>query len=123
MKKDELKNKLTPDQYRVTQENGTEMPFTGKFVNHHEKGMYIWVVCGTSLFPSDTKFDSGTGWPSFDKAISGAVTYKEDNEHDTRRTEITCTNCGAHLGHIFDDGPTDTGKRFCVNSVCLGFEK
>ena len=118
-----LKNRLTPEQYRVTQEKGTEAPFSGKFVNHHEKGMYTCVVCGTPLFPSDAKFDSGTGWPSFDEALPGAVTYKEDMSHGTRRTEIVCANCGAHLGHVFPDGPTETGKRYCVNSVCLEFEK
>ena len=135
MDKIELKKKLTPEQYRVTQEKGTEAPFTGKFVNHHEKGMYTCVVCGTPLFPSDTKFESGTGWPSFDKAIPGAVSYRDDTEYGTRpsafggsfgqvhRTEIVCSNCGAHLGHVFNDGPTDTGKRFCTNSCSLDFKK
>lgn len=123
MNKNELKKKLTPEQYRVTQEKGTEAPFSGKFVHHKEKGMYSCVVCGKPLFPSDTKFDSGTGWPSFDKAIPEAVTFKEDEDMGMRRTEITCTDCGAHLGHVFPDGSTETGKRYCVNSVCLGFEK
>ena len=131
MNQDELKKKLTPEQYRVTQEKGTEAPFTGKFVNHHEKGMYTCVVCGTPLFPSDTKFESGTGWPSFDRAIPGAFTFKDDStlgthgfdKLTTSRTEITCTNCGAHLGHAFDDGPTKTGKRFCTNSCSLDFKK
>lgn len=107
----------------MTQEKGTEAPFSGKFVNHHEKGMYTCVVCGKSLFPSDTKFDSGTGWPSFDKAIPEAVTFVPDMSHGMNRTEIACAHCGAHLGHVFDDGPTETGKRYCVNSVCLDFEK
>ncbi len=122
MVNDELKKKLTPEQYHVTQEKGTEAPFTGKFVNHHEKGMYTCVVCGKRLFPSDTKFDSGTGWPSFDKAIPGAVSYRDDTEYGMKRTEIVCTNCGAHLGHVFDDGPTETGKRFCTNSCSLDFK-
>lgn len=123
MDKEEIKKKLTPEQYRVTQEKGTETPFTGKFVNHKEAGMYTCVVCGAALFPSDVKFDSGTGWPSFADAISGAVEYREDGSHGMRRTEIVCAKCGAHLGHVFEDGPTDTGRRYCVNSVCLEFEK
>jgi peptide-methionine (R)-S-oxide reductase len=118
----DLKRKLGDEAYRVTQERGTEAPFTGKFVNHHEKGMYTCVVCGKPLFPSDTKFDSGTGWPSFDKAIPGSVSFVEDSSHGMNRTEITCANCGAHLGHVFDDGPTPTGKRFCTNSCSLDFK-
>ncbi|MEK7170410.1 MAG: peptide-methionine (R)-S-oxide reductase MsrB [Patescibacteria group bacterium] len=122
MNRDELKKKLTPEQYRVTQEKGTEAPFTGKFVDHHEKGIYACVVCGRPLFPSDTKFDSGTGWPSFADALPGAVSFKEDTDLGMKRTEITCTNCGAHVGHVFDDGPTDTGKKFCTNSCSLDFK-
>lgn len=121
MNKEELKKKLTPEQYRVTQEKGTEAPFTGKFVNHHEKGTYTCVVCGKPLFPSDAKFDSRTGWPSFDKAIPGAVSYLPDTRHGTNRTEIICENCGAHLGHVFSDGPTETGKRYCTNSCAFDF--
>ncbi len=123
MNKDELNKKLTPEQYHVTQEKGTEAPFTGKFVNHKEKGMYTCVVCGAPLFPFGAKFDSGTGWPSFVQALPGSVEHKEDASHGMRRTEIVCAKCGAHLGHVFDDGPTTTGKRYCVNSVCLDFEK
>lgn len=122
MDKNDLKKRLTPEQYRVTQEKGTEAPFSGKFMGHHEKGMYTCVVCGTPLFPSDTKFDSGTGWPSFDNAIPGAVEHKEDVSHGMKRTEIVCAKCGAHLGHVFDDGPTDTGKRYCTNSCSLDFK-
>lgn len=134
MDKDVLKKKLTAEQYRVTQEKGTEAPFSGKFVNHHERGKYTCVVCGKPLFPSNTKFDSGTGWPSFDDALPGAVHFVPDTSHQMRRTEIICANCGAHLGHVFDDlpaphssrqagGPSRIGKRYCVNSVCLDFEK
>ena len=123
MGKYDLKKKLTPEEYRVTQEKGTEAPFSGKFVHHREKGMYACVVCNTPLFPSDAKFDSGTGWPSFHAALPSAVSYTSDTSHKMRRTEITCTNCGAHLGHVFPDGPAETGRRYCVNSVCLDFAK
>ncbi len=122
MDKSNLKKKLTPEEYRVTQEKGTEAPFTGRFVNHHEEGMYTCVVCGAPLFPSDAKFDSGTGWPSFDQAISGAVSYVPDATAGMNRTEITCAKCGAHLGHVFPDGPTNTGKRYCTNSCSLNFK-
>lgn len=117
----ELKKKLTPEQYHVTQEKGTEAPFTGKFVNHKEKGMYTCLVCGTPLFPSDTKFDSGTGWPSFDQSFPGATREVADMSHGMTRTEIICTRCGAHLGHVFNDGPTESGKRYCTNSCSLDF--
>ena len=132
---EEIKKMLTPEEYAVLREKGTEAPFSGEYVNEKADGTYECKVCGNPLFNSDAKFDSGTGWPSFDQAIPGAVTFKEDNEHGTRptsqsrssvgqvrRTEITCTNCGAHLGHVFDDGPTDTGKRFCTNSCSLDFK-
>lgn len=123
MNKDELKQKLTDEEYHVTQEKGTEAPFSGKYVDHHEKGMYACKVCGTPLFSSDTKFDSGTGWPSFDKALPGAVLFHEDTTLGMNRTEVTCANCGAHLGHKFNDGPTDTtGERFCLNSCSLDFK-
>lgn len=121
---EELKKKLTPEQYRILREKGTETPFTGKYLHHKEKGMYTCAACGAELFPSDTKFDSGTGWPSFyDVARSDAVKLTEDRSHGTQRVEVTCANCGSHLGHVFKDAPDQpTGMRFCINSACLGFE-
>lgn len=116
---DEWKRKLTPEQYRVLREKGTEMPFTGKLLHEKKDGTYNCVACGNSLFASDAKFDSGTGWPSFDQAIAGSVREIPDISHGMRRTEIVCAKCGSHLGHVFDDGPTKTGKRYCLNSVCL----
>jgi peptide-methionine (R)-S-oxide reductase len=119
MNEEELKKKLTPEQYRVLREKGTEAPFTGKYVHEDKNGMYACVVCNTPLFSSDSKFDSGTGWPSFDHALPGAVKLEEYVSHGMRRTEVICATCGSHLGHVFDDGPTTTGKRYCLNSVCL----
>ncbi len=123
MNKDELKKKLNEEEYRVTQEKGTEAPFTGKYVNVHARGKYNCKVCGAQLFASDSKFESGTGWPSFDTAMPGAVKMETDTSHGMSRTEVTCANCGAHLGHVFDDGPATTGKRFCINSCSLDLEK
>lgn len=120
---DELKAKLTPEEYSVLRKGGTEAPFTGAYVHTKEKGMYACKVCGNQLFSSDTKFDSGTGWPSFDNAIPGSVVLLEDSSHGMRRTEVRCAKCGSHLGHVFDDGPASTGKRYCINSVCLDLEK
>jgi peptide-methionine (R)-S-oxide reductase len=119
----ELKQKLTPEQYKVLREKGTEAPFSGKYVHEKKDGTYKCVVCAQPLFASDTKFDSGTGWPSFDKALPGAVTFVEDDSHGMRRTEVVCSNCKSHLGHVFEDGPTGTGKRYCLNSVCLDLEE
>ncbi len=122
MKKDD---ELPPALRRVAREGGTEAPFTGAFVNNHEKGIYRCAICGTELFSSDAKFDSGTGWPSFtDPANLEQVVLKEDSSLGMSRTEVICKTCGAHLGHVFDDGPQEAGgKRYCINSICLEFEK
>jgi peptide-methionine (R)-S-oxide reductase len=120
---EELKQKLSPEEYAVLREKATEAPFSGKLLHDDRDGMYKCKVCGQALFSSDAKFDSGTGWPSFDKAIAGSVKEIEDNEGGMHRTEIVCSKCGSHLGHVFNDGPTDTGMRYCLNSVCLDLEE
>jgi peptide-methionine (R)-S-oxide reductase len=117
----EWKNMLTPEQYAVLRQKGTEAPFTGKLLQEHRDGMYKCVACGNPLFASDAKFDSGTGWPSFDQALPGAIKLLDDVSHGMRRSEVVCAQCGSHLGHLFDDGPTKTGARYCMNSVCLEF--
>ena len=117
---EEWKAKLTPEEYYVLREKGTERPFSGEFENHHEKGIYVCKGCGTELFRSETKFDAHCGWPSFYEGIDKS-NIKEivDRSHGMIRTEVTCAKCGGHLGHVFNDGPTETGKRYCINSVCL----
>lgn len=118
-------DQLSPELRHVAREGGTEAPFTGAYVNNHEKGMYKCAICGTELFSSDTKFDSGTGWPSFSNPANlEHVVLKEDDTLGMHRTEVVCKTCGAHLGHVFDDGPQEAGgKRYCINSVCLEFDK
>lgn len=124
LSEEELKKKLTPEQYKILREKATEAPFTSPLLNEHGKGMFSCLVCGQELFASDAKFDSGTGWPSFDKAIPGAVEFHRDDELGMSRTEVTCSKCGSHLGHVFDDGPAKTtGKRFCINGACLLIKK
>ncbi len=122
MNEEEIKNKLTAEEYHVLREKGTEAPGTGKYLHEKAEGTYNCKVCANPLFASDAKFDSGTGWPSFDQAIEGAVKYEHDNVYGMERTEVLCANCNSHLGHVFDDGPETTGKRFCMNSVCLNLE-
>jgi peptide-methionine (R)-S-oxide reductase len=133
-----LKEKLSSEEYDVLRRGATEAPYSGQYVHTKDKGMYKCKVCGTQLFSSDVKFDSGTGWPSFDSAIPGSVELIEDRSHGMVRTEVRCKKCGSHLGHVFDDPSASSGqvdgpilrqdgkpvtKRYCINSVCLDLEK
>jgi len=125
---DELKEKLTPEQYKILREGGTEVPFSGKYLDHKEDGTYICTVCGAKLFSSKTKYDSHTpgliGWPSFSEVMdSDAIELRDDNKLGMHRVEVLCKNCGSHLGHLFDDKDAPGGKHYCINSTCLDFEK
>lgn len=119
------KSDLSPELYRIARQRGTEAPFTGRYWNSHEAGVYKCAVCGQELFASDTKFDSGTGWPSFTNPVNlQNIELRKDSNYGMLRTEVVCKKCGSHLGHLFDDGPKDKGgKRFCINSICLNLDK
>jgi len=118
---EEWRERLSPEEYRVLREKGTEAPYTGAYLKEERDGTYVCAACGNPLFDSNAKFDSGSGWPSFDRAIAGSVQLIEDHTEHMARMEAVCTRCGSHLGHVFPDGPTETGDRYCMNSVSLEF--
>jgi len=118
----EWNNQLSDEEFRVLRKKGTELPFTGKYNNHFDKGIYRCRACDNPLYDSESKFESGCGWPSYDKALPGALEFIKDNSHGMIRTEIVCAKCGGHQGHVFNDGPSITGERYCVNSVSIRFD-
>ena len=118
----EWHNELSDEEFRVLRKKGTELPFTGQYNNHFDKGIYRCRACDTPLYDSESKFESGCGWPSYNKALPGALEFIKDNSHGMIRTEIVCAKCGGHQGHAFNDGPSSTGERYCVNSVSIRFD-
>ncbi|MFB6194748.1 MAG: peptide-methionine (R)-S-oxide reductase MsrB [Haloplanus sp.] len=122
LSEEEWRDRLTEREYHVLRERGTEPKFSGDYLGKSDDGTYVCAGCGAALFDADTKFDSGSGWPSFYDAIADAVTFETDTRHGMTRTEVSCARCGGHLGHVFEDGPDPTGERYCINSVALEFD-